>query len=76
MARVERTFGGTTHMNFPTRCASLLSSSSTVATLVDVMVATVGKGRWGRGLRCGGVIKREKRQSTVSPSSWQLPSAC
>ena len=54
MARVVRTFGGTTHMNFPTRCASLLSSSSTVATLVDVMVATVGEGRWGRGLRCGG----------------------
>ena len=43
MARVVRTFGGTTHMNFPTRCASLLSTSSTVATLVDVMVATVGQ---------------------------------
>jgi hypothetical protein len=57
MARVVRTFGGTTHMNFPTRCASILSSSSTVATLVDVMVATVGEGRWGRGLRCGGLIK-------------------
>jgi hypothetical protein len=57
MARVVRTFGGTTHMNFPTRCASLLSASSTVATLVDVMVATVGEGRWGRGLRCGGLIK-------------------
>jgi hypothetical protein len=49
MARVVRTFGGTTHMNFPTRCASLLSASSTVATLVDVMVATVGRGDGGGG---------------------------
>ena len=72
MARVERTFGGTTHMNFPTRCASLLSASSTVATLVDVMVATVGRGDGGGGSGAVG----NKTQSTVSPSSWQLPSAC
>ena len=41
--------GGTTHMNLPTRAASMLSSVSAVVTLGDVMVATEGGERGERG---------------------------
>jgi hypothetical protein len=44
-----RTLGGTTHMNLPTRAASMLSSVSAVVTLGDVMVATEGGERGERG---------------------------